>query len=447
MAEFASIADSSAKRRTGLLKHSELVPGDGLWIVPCEGVHTFAMKFAIDIVFLNKKRVVRKIRNSVPKRRIALDLMAHSVLELPAGTMVATRTEVGDQLEFETYEVAPGNPQSGTDGAPGSPAAPADGMRRSGLQNPVRRWEPLLLLAMVLLPACTHRLVTVHDPLPPPAPATQVTMRRQVLNAMDAGEGELELRQLRERIAAAPSDVDARLALAKQYRDRGFPDLELEHYRLAVARFPHSAASTIALVKALHAAHSDREAQDAAVAYCRAHPDGPAELFGFVAILEDNAENLESAEPWHAAAILREPRVDAWHNNLGYNLLLQGRHAEAAAEFRQALHLNSHSEIARNNLGVALAANPKEAVLQWQSISDPATAHSNMAAILIEQKRYAEARKEIQAALGFSPRHPAALVNLSLVAELDGKGAPVVPARSTARQRAALVVRKVIGAN
>ena len=104
LAEFASIADTSAKRRTGLLRHSGLGPGEGLWIVPCEAVHTFGMKFAIDLIFLNKRRKVRKIRHAVPRRRIAVDLLAHSVLELPAGTIAATRTAVGDQLELEKYD-------------------------------------------------------------------------------------------------------------------------------------------------------------------------------------------------------------------------------------------------------------------------------------------------------------------------------------------------------
>lgn len=104
LAETADIADTSAKRRTGLLKHTSLGPGEGLWIVPCEAVHTFGMKFAIDVVFLNKKRVVRKIRHAMPKRRIAVDLLAHSVLELPAGTLAETGTEPGDQLELEKYE-------------------------------------------------------------------------------------------------------------------------------------------------------------------------------------------------------------------------------------------------------------------------------------------------------------------------------------------------------
>ena len=104
LAERADIADTSAKRRTGLLKHTGLAPGEGLWIAPCEGVHTFAMKFTIDVVFLNRKRKILKIRPNMVRRRIALCLRAHSVLELPAGTLEQTGTVRGDQLELEEYE-------------------------------------------------------------------------------------------------------------------------------------------------------------------------------------------------------------------------------------------------------------------------------------------------------------------------------------------------------
>jgi uncharacterized membrane protein (UPF0127 family) len=103
LADRADIADTSAKRRTGLLKHTGLESGEGLWIVPCEGVHTFAMKFTIDVLFLNKKRVVLKARPHMVKRRIALSLLAHSVVELPAGTIDESGTQKGDQLELEKY--------------------------------------------------------------------------------------------------------------------------------------------------------------------------------------------------------------------------------------------------------------------------------------------------------------------------------------------------------
>jgi uncharacterized membrane protein (UPF0127 family) len=104
LADRAVVAETSAKRRTGLLKHKSLEPGEGLWIVPCEGVHTFGMNFPIDVVFLNRKRKVLKTRPNMVRRRIAVSLLAHSVLELPAGTLAATGTAAGDQLEFEKYE-------------------------------------------------------------------------------------------------------------------------------------------------------------------------------------------------------------------------------------------------------------------------------------------------------------------------------------------------------
>jgi uncharacterized membrane protein (UPF0127 family) len=104
LADRADIADTSAKRRTGLLKHTRLEPGEGLWIAPTEGVHTFGMKFPIDVVFLSRKKKILKIRPNMVRSRIALSLRAHSVLELPAGTLAATGTVAGDELQFEKYE-------------------------------------------------------------------------------------------------------------------------------------------------------------------------------------------------------------------------------------------------------------------------------------------------------------------------------------------------------
>ena len=101
LADRAEVADTSARRRTGLLKHHGLAAGSGLWIVPTEGVHTFGMKFAIDVLFLNRQRKVVKIRPNMGKWKLALSLRAHSVLELPAGTVANTGTAVGDQLSIE----------------------------------------------------------------------------------------------------------------------------------------------------------------------------------------------------------------------------------------------------------------------------------------------------------------------------------------------------------
>ncbi|MFN7998027.1 MAG: DUF192 domain-containing protein [Bryobacteraceae bacterium] len=101
LADSADVADTSAKRRVGLLKHTGLDAGQGLWIVPCESVHSFFMKFAIDLVYLDRKRKVRKVRHRMVPWRMSVCLTAHSILELPAGTVKSTGTERGDQLQFE----------------------------------------------------------------------------------------------------------------------------------------------------------------------------------------------------------------------------------------------------------------------------------------------------------------------------------------------------------
>ena len=93
-------AESSAQRRTGLLKHDKLDEGTGLWIIPCEAVHTFFMKFAIDLIYLDRKRRVRGIVRTLRPWRMSICLPAHSVLELPPGTIDRTNTQKGDELEL-----------------------------------------------------------------------------------------------------------------------------------------------------------------------------------------------------------------------------------------------------------------------------------------------------------------------------------------------------------
>ncbi len=97
--------------------------------------------------------------------------------------------------------------------------------------------------------------------------------------------------------------------------------------------------------------------------------------------------------------------------------------------------------MARNNLGLALAnVDAAQAIQSWQAGSDPATAHNNLAAFWIEKGNYAEARKELNIALGYNRAHAAALKNLELVSRLDGNpagpvGAPPANALDSRWQR------------
>ena len=101
LAMHLEVADTAYTRRKGLLGRDGLAPGSGLWIFPCESVHTFAMRFAIDLVYLDRHCVVKKVRSSVPPGRLSACLTARSVIELPAGTVESTGTMAGDRISIE----------------------------------------------------------------------------------------------------------------------------------------------------------------------------------------------------------------------------------------------------------------------------------------------------------------------------------------------------------
>jgi uncharacterized protein len=93
-------AHTGPTRRKGLLGRDALAHGEGLWIAPCESVHTFFMRFPIDLVYLDRERRIKKARSAVGPWRLSACLSAHSILELPAGTIRETQTERGDTLEI-----------------------------------------------------------------------------------------------------------------------------------------------------------------------------------------------------------------------------------------------------------------------------------------------------------------------------------------------------------
>ncbi len=100
IAENLEIAGTSARRSKGLLGRNSLAPGGGLWIAPCESVHTFGMRFPIDLVYLDRSFEVKKVKHSVGPWRMSMCLSAHSILELPTGVIQSSRTQPGDILDI-----------------------------------------------------------------------------------------------------------------------------------------------------------------------------------------------------------------------------------------------------------------------------------------------------------------------------------------------------------
>ncbi|HEY7615290.1 MAG TPA: DUF192 domain-containing protein [Terriglobales bacterium] len=80
--------------------------GQGLWIVPSHGIHTFAMRFPIDVIYLDGDKTVVHLESNLKPWRVApVRRKAASVLELPDATLQATGTAVGDEIEIVLGQV------------------------------------------------------------------------------------------------------------------------------------------------------------------------------------------------------------------------------------------------------------------------------------------------------------------------------------------------------
>jgi uncharacterized protein len=101
------IARTHWSRFRGLMAtdSSKFPRGQGLWISPSHGIHTFAMRFPIDAVYLDRDRIVIHIEEDLkPWRLAAVRVQAASVLEVPVGTIRESMTVVGDQVDISFEE-------------------------------------------------------------------------------------------------------------------------------------------------------------------------------------------------------------------------------------------------------------------------------------------------------------------------------------------------------
>ena len=101
VADKAKIANNLITRIIGLLYRSNLNKGEGLLITPCNGIHSFGMRFNFDAVFLDKNNKVQHlIKNMSPWRTSPIIKSAHSTLELPSGIIDEAEIKTGDILQF-----------------------------------------------------------------------------------------------------------------------------------------------------------------------------------------------------------------------------------------------------------------------------------------------------------------------------------------------------------
>ena len=91
-------AESPFQRMRGLLGRSSLAPGEGILLRPAGSVHTAFMRFAIDVVFVDREGEVLRIAEALPPWRTASARGAKAVVELAAGAAAAAGLTAGQRL-------------------------------------------------------------------------------------------------------------------------------------------------------------------------------------------------------------------------------------------------------------------------------------------------------------------------------------------------------------
>ncbi len=101
LAERLEIARTTPDRMRGLLGRERLSPGGGMLIERCSSIHTFFMRFPIDVIFLDGAGTARKVSREVGPWRLRWAFGAQAVAELPAGTLDRMPVAAGDALRIE----------------------------------------------------------------------------------------------------------------------------------------------------------------------------------------------------------------------------------------------------------------------------------------------------------------------------------------------------------
>ncbi len=288
----------------------------------------------------------------------------------------------------------------------------------------------------------------------PPDNSIRQVFDRQIQNAVAPLDDNRTVRTLESRLRLKPEDVAARLEIAGIYERYGLPDDALEHYKQALneilnvklngplsensepnpvtgASDREAEAAANGAARVARAARRGAEAIPLLEAFLKKFP--AAGVWNELGMLYDEAGDRPSAEKAFREAVAGDAKSEEFHNNLGYNLLLQNRPEAAEREFRRALELNPKSTAAHNNLGTALARRGDRdgAFEQFRMASgDVATAHNNLAVVLLEMGAYERSRDELMKALSARYYFAPPLENFKLVQELLQKRAKLLEAGS-----------------
>jgi Flp pilus assembly protein TadD len=264
-----------------------------------------------------------------------------------------------------------------------------------------------------------------------PDSSVRSVLQKQKIHSFDPVSDDPRVQTLQTRLKANNNDFSARLELATIYESyRLFADAS-EQYMQALQTLKVTPETDGAIVEqavlgfARVSQPSGRAKEALPLLESFAKEKKSASAWNQLGLLYDTAGDLGSGEKAFQEGLALNSQADRLHNNLGYNLLLQRKTETAAAEFQKALEINPVSAVTRNNLGVALArlGDLQGALAQFEAASDPATAHNNLAVVLLESGEYEQSREELVKALAIRHSFAPAMENFKLVQErIRGEG-------------------------
>ena len=302
--------------------------------------------------------------------------------------------------------------------------------------------KAMLLLSLLFGTGCVRRTVTqdfgltgiTSAPRPKPQSARspdaslRAVFKQQTQGALNPTQGafnplsdDRHIQELQSEVKSNPRDAKARLELAAAYEKYHLYGPALDQYKEALAQLVSTDAlaeqATIGLSRSARASHRIAEAVPILEGFLAQQP--LANSWNELGLLYEDMAFLSAAQNAFENAIATTPESDSAHNNLGYNLLLQSRLDAAEAEFRKAVDLNPRSPTARNNLGTTLArrGDLQGALEQFLITADAASAHNNLAVVLLEAGQYEQSRQQLVEALNIRHYFTPALANFKLVQE------------------------------
>ncbi len=288
----------------------------------------------------------------------------------------------------------------------------------------VRLVKTALLISVVFASACVRHTAVQNlgltaSPTRRPAPAPDASVRsifQRQKQAFNPLADDPRIQALQALLKKNPADSIARLELAAVYESYRLYDEALEHYREAFDA-THSEKAIFGIVRCDQALNRTWQAIPLLEQFLKDMPSGPGwNMLGF---LHDASGNLPAGQSALEQAVAANPASSEWHNNLGYNLMLQNKADAAQTEFRKAVQLDSKSITAHNNLGMLLARRGEleGALAEFEFGADAATAHNNLAVVLMELGKYEQSRGELVKALALRRNFAPALSNFKLVQE------------------------------